>query len=56
MITLDSRGIIRTLDTNITWTLNIDNNRVSFILSRDRVELGRIVINGETITSLETQY
>lgn len=54
MITLDNRGVIRTLDTNVVWSVKLENNRVIFTLSRDRVELGKIILSGDVITTLET--
>lgn len=52
LVTLDSRGIVRTLDTNITWSVKTENNRVIFTLSRDRVELWQIILNGSFVTTL----
>lgn len=39
LITLDNSGIIKTLDPNISWSVKIENNRVVFVLLRDRQEL-----------------
>lgn len=52
LVTLDSRGIVRTLDTNVVWSVKTENNRVIFTLSRERVELGQIIVNGEFVTTL----
>lgn len=52
LVTLDSRGIIRTLDTNIAWSVKTENYRVIFTLSRDRIELGQIILSGEVVTTL----
>lgn len=51
LVTLDSHGIIRTLDINISWTVNVENNHVVFTLSKERKELGKIIISGETISN-----
>lgn len=53
VVTLDNRGILRTLDTNVSWSVKIENNYVIFTLSRDRVELGKIIFTGDVITTLE---
>lgn len=50
IVTLDNTGVIRTLDTNISWSVKLDNNRVTFTLTRDRQELGKIILAGDMIT------
>lgn len=52
LVTLDSLGIVRTIDTNVAWSVKTENNRVIFTLSRERVELGQIIVNGEFVTTL----
>lgn len=39
LVTLDSHGILRTLDNNLSWTVKVENGYTVFIFSRDRNEL-----------------
>lgn len=50
LVTLDDSGVIRTLDANLSWSVKLENNYVTFILARDRQELGKIILAGDMIT------
>lgn len=55
IVTLDSSGIIRTLNTNVSWSVANENNRVVFTLARAWKELGKIILSGDVITTWSGQ-
>lgn len=50
ILVLDAQGYVRYMDTNIVWTALIEGDKTIFIMSRDRAELGRLVIKGDMTT------
>lgn len=51
LLTLDASGVIRTLDPNISWSVKTENGHIVFTLTRDRVALGTIILQGDMITT-----
>lgn len=51
LITFDSSGVIRALDSNLSWSVKSEGGRVLFTLTKDRIELGQIIVSGDMITT-----
>jgi hypothetical protein len=51
VVALDASGYVRYLDANVVWTVSVDGNKILLTLTRDRVELGKLIIQGEMVTT-----
>jgi len=51
LLVLDSRGTIRYLDTTIKWSVTMEGKNIVYTLTRDKAELGKIIIHGDMMTT-----
>lgn len=51
LLALDKQGVIRYIDSTVQWSVALQGKNIVYTLTRDKNELGRLVIHGDMVTT-----